>query len=563
MRSHACHRPSFAAIALGGALLGAGPAWGGTYDVLACAAAPGAVNHSWTARSTSRYLAAYDRCPPSGEPGSGGLIVRNSPQARPLGNAPDAIAEQAFRAPPGASIVALRWSGYRLRRPDARGLAYEVGLRDEHGRWYDAACTGARVCASPATPGASFAYERVTRHSVRIPNRRRLAFVVMCRGAGTGPCDSQSTGDRNSGYVAAGIAVTYARVRISDSTPPEVRRLGGPLWTGDVADAPRAVELIATDNVGIRDVQLLVDGRPAAQSVSQCDPTRPVPCPARRRARLVLGAALPAGTHQLALRVTDAAGNSVTARRTTVVAAGRDRRGDGVGRIAALALLGGLAVVTLLGLLALRRRRARRPVPTMEQARARIAEMAAEGMTSQEIADRFNAERIPALFGRGTWRAGSVDLATRLFPGSPEAGTFVPLSPVRVAEREPTPTPTPAPAPAPAPEPEPEPEQPGGPSAATLYEIVWYRHEEHIAFALQPIDGRAAPWAHYRSSSFEWNEDRDPPASLRAAQRAHGRLKARLDREGWRPAGRGESWFNHRVAPPDKAPGPRGGGRRP
>jgi hypothetical protein len=537
------------------------------------------------------------------------LIVRNSPQALPRSNAPGALAEQVFRAPPGASIVALRWAGYRLRRPDARGLAYEVGLRDEAGRWYDVPCTGLRVCASPR-PRASVAYQGVARHSVRIPHRRRLAFVVVCRGSRAGRCDSQSTGDSNSGYLAAGIAVTYAAVRVADSTPPEVERLAGPLWTGHVAEAPRAVEFTVTDNVGVRDVRLLVDGRPAAQSVSQCDPTRPVPCPARRRVRLVLEArAVPAGMHRLALRVTDAAGNSVTARRTTVFAADRDRQrnGNGVGWIAALALLGGLAAVTLLGLLARRRRRrrARRPVPTMEQVRARIAEMTAAGMTSQEIADRFNAERIPALFGRGTWRPASVEFVTRLFPESPgagprrrhrsfeEAGTFVPLSPLGLddpepesepesepepmpqpepepePESEPEPKPQPEPEPEPEPKPEPEPEtepagfapHPGGLSAATLYEIVWYREAERVAFALQPMDGRAAPWARYRSASFAWAEDRDPPASLRAAQRAHGRLKSRLDREGWRPAGRGESWFNHRVEPPDKSP-MRDGGRR-
>ena len=542
----------------------AGPAWGGTYDVLACAAAPGGVNHSWTARSSSRYLAAYEQCPPSGGPGWGGLIVRNSPQALPRSNPPGATAQQVFRAPPGASIVALRWGGYRLRRPDARGLAYDVGLRDEAGRWYEGSCAGVRACASSGSR-ASVAYERVARHAVPVPHRRRLAFVVVCRGSPTGACDSQSTGDRSSGYVAAGIAVTYARVRVADSTPPEVQRVTGPLWSARVAEAPRAVEFTVTDPVGVRDVRLLVDGRPAAESVSQCDPTLPVPCPARRRARLVLDAgAISAGTHRLALRVTDAAGNSVTARRTTVVAADRAEQpagnGTRVGWTAALALLGGLAAVTLLGLRRRRRRRTRRPVPTMEQARARIAEMTAVGMTSQEIADRFNAERIPTLFGRGTWRPTSVDLAARLSlgpsearPRSPhpsfeEAGTFLPLSPVGLQD------------PDPEPEPEPEPPQPAGfaprpgvLSAATVYEIVWYREGERVAFALQPMDGRAAPWARYRSTSFAWAEDDDPPASLRVAQRAHGRLKARLDREGWRPAGRGERWFNHRVEPPDKA----------
>jgi hypothetical protein len=132
-----------------------------------------------------------------------------------------------------------------------------------------------------------------------------------------------------------------------------------------------------------------------------------------------------------------------------------------------------------------------------------------------------------------------------------ESGTFVPLADVAPAATEADAEPQPEP------EPEPEPELPAPPlprEAASTYEIVWYREDDRIAFALQPVDGRAASWARYRSASFAWVEDRDPPAGLRAAQRAHGRLRARLERDGWRHTGRGASWFNHRVAPPATAP---------
>jgi hypothetical protein len=137
---------------------------------------------------------------------------------------------------------------------------------------------------------------------------------------------------------------------------------------------------------------------------------------------------------------------------------------------------------------------------------------------------------------------------------SEETGRFVPLAPV--FEEEPEPEPEPEPDPEPEPELEPEPaleEPPPHPSEitpATTYEIVWYREEERIAFALQPLDGRGASWARYRSSSFAWEEDSDPPASLKAAQSSHGKLRARLRREGWQAAGRGDSWFSHRFTPP-------------
>jgi hypothetical protein len=136
---------------------------------------------------------------------------------------------------------------------------------------------------------------------------------------------------------------------------------------------------------------------------------------------------------------------------------------------------------------------------------------------------------------------------------SDEAGRFVPLAPAFEEDLD-----EPEQEPEPQPEPEPELEEPSPhPSEitpATTYEIVWYREEERIAFALQPVDGRAAPWARYRSSSFAWEEDSDPPASLKAAQSSHGKLRARLRREGWQAAGRGDSWFSHRFAPPESMP---------
>ena len=154
-----------------------------------------------------------------------------------------------------------------------------------------------------------------------------------------------------------------------------------------------------------------------------------------------------------------------------------------------------------------------------------------------------------------------------------ETGGFVPMAPVTAPPEEDLDDEL---AHAEALEPEPEPEsEPAGPfeaydrrpvaepvpeelpvpvremiSEATTYEIVWYRDEARLHFALQPVDGRAASWAKLHSGTFTWAEDADPPADLRDAQRAHGRLRTRLVREGWRPAGRGERWFSHRFRPP-------------
>jgi hypothetical protein len=136
---------------------------------------------------------------------------------------------------------------------------------------------------------------------------------------------------------------------------------------------------------------------------------------------------------------------------------------------------------------------------------------------------------------------------------------FEPTGPIRIEDRrEPVVVPAPV-LPPPEPEPEPEPPEPPTPPApparqaiASTYEIVWYRQGERLVFGLQPLDGRATRAGRERSGSFRWDEDDDPPSTLRDAQRAHGRLRSRLLRDGWTAAGRGRAWFSHRLRPPER-----------
>jgi hypothetical protein len=127
-----------------------------------------------------------------------------------------------------------------------------------------------------------------------------------------------------------------------------------------------------------------------------------------------------------------------------------------------------------------------------------------------------------------------------VLPGS-EAGTFTPLASVAPIAADP-----------PAQEPDDKIVVYLRPvaGAASVYEIVWYREDDRVVFALQPVDGRTALTQPQRSGSFAWPEDRDPPASMRDAQREQARLRERLQRDGWTRAGRGERWFSHRFKPP-------------
>jgi hypothetical protein len=345
-------------------------AHGGTYEVLACDAAAGGLNRAWTASSTSPNLPALIQCPARGfKPGSGGLITRNSPSPRnrTAFNRSGTYAAQVFDAPRRASIVGLTWAGYRLHRGDADGADYEIGVIDDSLRWRDAHCSETRWCADRSRP-SRVAFERVPRHHVAIPNRRRLGFVTFCRGRAGQPCRSLATGDTDSADLAAGIMATWVRVQVADATRPALSRLTGPLWRSGAHRGRQAMRFRASDNVGIRNVRLLVDGEPKASRASSCDFRLRTPCPSLGRSRISLDTrALRAGRHALALEVTDAAGNVAVARRTIRVAnpAGGPAGSDGGSRTALIVtlLVLGLLLEGLALVLFLRKRRRRRPEP--------------------------------------------------------------------------------------------------------------------------------------------------------------------------------------------------------
>jgi hypothetical protein len=421
--------------------LNADSARAGTYDVLSCAAAPGGVNRAWTASSSSPYLPAFAQCPPEATPGYGGLIARNSPQNETRLNRPGTAAAQVFAAPAGASIVGLVWGGYLVHRGDRDGAGYEVGLVDDSGRWRDEHCFGPRWC--PRRRGRSaLGLERVARHRVAVPNRRSLAFVTICRGVRGRPCRSRSTGDATSAYLSAGIMVTYARVRIADATRPTLGRPAGPLWEARSHRGTEAVRYRASDDVGIRAVRLLVDGRPKASRAPSCDFTRRTPCPRRSRTTLPLDTrALENGRHALTLRVVDAAGNTAVVRRIVDVAnaGGGDLPPFALAPLLLLAILAPVVVLLLPG----RQRPSEETEPAFgettgrvdpdearggveeavdpsspgrgprdrQELRDRIAAMRADGMTLQAIADLLNAEGVPTLRGGATWRPSGVQSA--------------------------------------------------------------------------------------------------------------------------------------------------------
>ena len=171
----------------------------------------------------------------------------------------------------------------------------------------------------------------------------------------TAQCDGPAgNADCQAGSVHATIEILRSEVVLADSSPPSAGPASGsavssPTWQGTETFAFAA----ADEGSGVHQAILEVDGAPVlARTIDDWDGrcvdatagdrvfTRPQPCPAAADALVVVDAgALPAGEHDIALRVADAAGNlrTVYAARKTIAgppapARRRRRRRRGVQR---------------------------------------------------------------------------------------------------------------------------------------------------------------------------------------------------------------------------------------
>jgi hypothetical protein len=160
----------------------------------------------------------------------------------------------------------------------------------------------------------------------------QLILRLGCFNRGT-PCSVAAGG---------GIADTLygADVTISDPTPPAVSVEASGLLAGGSRDGSDPVTLSATDGAGIRRVDLIDVTNPAAPAVvgsedygdgrtdanRGCDYSNPAPCPQLSRETL-RPTALPAGSREVLVRVTDAGGNAVDSGPYPVFAATPSDRG--------------------------------------------------------------------------------------------------------------------------------------------------------------------------------------------------------------------------------------------
>jgi hypothetical protein len=304
------------AIAAGAAGL-AGPvasARAGTYTVLSChdrAGAPAVLADAaggWVAGSTGGAgLDSVDRC---SDPADGFLATVSGIWPHPVGSA----AWWRFVAPRGTLIEGadVLYAGYArpfdgqsqgivyLRSPDGSLPAIDAGSGSLPARWvrlrglHDAWLQAAAQCDGPV-----------------------------------------GNGDCRPGSVHATIEVLRSEVVLADSSPPSAGPASGSAVSAATWQGTETFAFAATDEgSGVQRAILEVDGAPVlTRTIDGWDGrcidttagarvfTRPQPCPAAADALVAVDAdALPAGEHDVALRVADAAGNrrTVYAARKTI-----------------------------------------------------------------------------------------------------------------------------------------------------------------------------------------------------------------------------------------------------
>jgi hypothetical protein len=116
---------------------------------------------------------------------------------------------------------------------------------------------------------------------------------------------------------AAQAALRSVTVSVEDRSLPSLDGTAGDLLTDDWQRGVRTVELRASDPGGVRAAALAVNGVVRSSWSRECDFTRLVPCGRSTSRTFGLDTArLPDGSHSLALRAVDSAGNVVARNRT-------------------------------------------------------------------------------------------------------------------------------------------------------------------------------------------------------------------------------------------------------
>jgi hypothetical protein len=259
----------------------------GAYYVRSCF--PDGISGIWSRYRNNGYADAYAACP-EGAGGNHGLYARNvfTPNPAPAYSA----AMLYVNAPPGTYIDALTFEAFVREN---RG--WLAGLYDrQHNRW---------VWCGPGC-GTSWIWGQ---YRLGL-STNSLAIMVICA-ASECPSDSQLVGS---------ISLRNVTMRLQDYVAPSVAITGGTLATGGWKRGVQSVTVSGSDNVGVRILDVFVDGKPHDHRLESCDDHRLVTCPTSVRQTMYADTEkVTDGRHSLTASAVDAGGARSTTSRTIFV----------------------------------------------------------------------------------------------------------------------------------------------------------------------------------------------------------------------------------------------------
>lgn len=291
----------------------------GSYQVLACNAAPEGANNSWVwsehdPSATSHY-SRYEACPylsDTGEPANqeSGLSTTDTLGLKE-GAPPGSYAGWTFTAPAGTMITGItyeRFLGHRLDPYNDWAPALRADGTIVPGEFCEANSSNGDSCTVGGPPGNGINPAVVTGLSAE-----KLSLSIVCDAPEGDEC---VTGASEHEVWAAMYGAT---VTLSDSTPPTLGAPSGSLWdegeAGGYHKGTEGVSVEANDvGGGVKAIVLSADGTPVASYEAACNDTDPQPCPLSTGPQtLTLNTTqLADGTHTLSLVAVDAAGNHST-----------------------------------------------------------------------------------------------------------------------------------------------------------------------------------------------------------------------------------------------------------
>jgi hypothetical protein len=260
------------------------PASAGEYPVFACDPAHGDVNHSWAAHTDHRFMAAYANCPPpQGETNAWnqGLVTRHVPTG---GGATVNLFNHGglyFNAPAGASLARVLY-----HHKFCGTLGFQAGLANAADQWLDYAGPG---WCGEFTPNP---------YTLQLNGTPTLKLYTVCAALS---CSTQAP-------VHAYATLRTAMVTVQDWTAPSVSG-SGPLLSGGWLRGDQSATVSASDNVGIKRLEVWLDGQQVAGRTGGCDFTYVVPCGTPGDPLPVNTRGVADGTHRIVVRAVDSADN--------------------------------------------------------------------------------------------------------------------------------------------------------------------------------------------------------------------------------------------------------------